>query len=155
MPGDVIFVDFDKNGEINDKDKTMIGKGTPDWTFGLNLNAFLKISTSACCCQVLWAGNHGCNPSSGLPLCDLPAEFMNRWHGEGTSNTMPRFSWANNNDNWRVSDLYVHNGSYARIKNIQLGYTLPSYLTQKIFIQKLRFYVAAENLLTMTSYKGS
>lgn len=155
VPGDVIFVDFDKNGEINDKDKTMIGKGTPDWTFGLNLNASWKnIDFSMLLSGAMGQEIMDVTRRLDCRYVNLPAEFMNRWHGEGTSNTMPRFSWANNNDNWRVSDLYVHNGSYARIKNIQLGYTLPSYLTQKIFIQKFRFYVAAENLLTMTSYKG-
>ena len=155
VPGDVIFVDFDKNGEINDKDKTMIGKGTPNWTFGLNLNASWKnIDFSMLLSGAMGQEIMDVTRRLDCRYVNLPAEFMNRWHGEGTSNTMPRFSWANNNDNWRVSDLYVHNGSYARIKNIQLGYTLPSYLTQKIFIQKLRFYVAAENLLTMTSYKG-
>ena len=155
VPGDVIFVDFDKNGQINDKDKTMIGKGTPDWTFGLNLNASWKnIDFSMLLSGAMGQEIMDVTRRLDCRYVNLPAEFMNRWHGEGTSNTMPRFSWANNNDNWRVSDLYVHNGSYARIKNIQLGYTLPSYLTQKIFIQKLRFYVAAENLLTMTSYKG-
>lgn len=155
VPGDVIFVDFDKNGEINDKDKTMIGKGTPDWTFGLNLNASWKnIDFSMLLSGAMGQEIMDVTRRLDCRYVNLPAEFMNRWHGEGTSNTMPRFSWANNNDNWRVSDLYVHNGSYVRIKNIQLGYTLPSYLTQKIFIQKLRFYVAAENLLTMTSYKG-
>ena len=155
VPGDVIFVDFDKNGEINDKDKTMIGKGTPDWTFGLNLNASWKnIDFSMLLSGAMGQEIMDVTRRLDCRYVNLPAEFMNRWHGEGTSNTLPRFSWANNNDNWRVSDLYVHNGSYARIKNIQLGYTLPSYLTQKIFIQKLRFYVAAENLLTMTSYKG-
>lgn len=155
VPGDVIFVDFDKNGEINDKDKTMIGKGTPDWTFGLNLNASWKnIDFSMLLSGAIGQEIMDVTRRLDCRYVNLPAEFMDRWHGEGTSNTIPRFSWANNNDNWRVSDLYVHNGSYVRIKNIQLGYTLPSYLTQKIFIQKLRFYVAAENLLTMTSYKG-
>lgn len=155
VPGDVIFVDFDKNGEINDKDKTMIGKGTPDWTFGLNFNASWKnIDFSMLLSGAVGQEIMDVTRRLDCYYVNLPAEFMNRWHGEGTSNTMPRFSWTNNNDNWRISDLYVHNGSYVRIKNIQLGYTLPTYLTQKVFIQKLRFYVAAENLLTMTSYKG-
>ena len=88
---------------------------------------------------------------------NLPAELKDRWHGEGTSNTMPRFCWNgnDNNKNWgNPSDLYVKNGSFARIKNIQLGYTLPSQLTRKFFVERLRFYVAAENLLTLTGYKG-
>lgn len=155
LPGDVIFVDANRDGRINDDDKTMIGKGTPDWTFGLNLNASWKnIDFSMLISGALGQEIMDVTRRLDCRYVNLPAEFMNRWHGEGTSNTMPRFSWSNNNDNWRTSDLYVHDGSYARIKNIQLGYTLPSSLTQKFFVQKLRFYVAAENLLTMTSYKG-
>jgi tonB-linked outer membrane protein, susC/ragA family len=155
VPGDVIFVDANRDGRISDDDKTMIGKGTPDWTFGLNLNASWKnIDFSMLISGALGQEIMDVTRRLDCRYVNLPAEFMNRWHGEGTSNTMPRFSWSNNNDNWRTSDLYVHDGSYARIKNIQLGYTLPSSLTQKFFVQKLRFYVAAENLLTMTSYKG-
>lgn len=155
VPGDVIFVDANRDGRISDDDKTMIGKGTPDWTFGLNLNASWKnVDFSMLISGALGQEIMDVTRRLDCRYVNLPAEFMNRWHGEGTSNTMPRFSWSNNNDNWRTSDLYVHDGSYARIKNIQLGYTLPSNLTQKFFVQKLRFYVSAENLLTMTSYKG-
>lgn len=154
-PGDVIFRDLNSDGAINDGDKTMIGKGTPDWTFGLNLNAAYKNVDFS----MLISGSLGQEILDVTRRLDcryvnLPVEFMDRWHGEGTSNSMPRFSWTNNNDNWRISDLYVHNGSFARIKNIQLGYTLPLSLTQRFFVQKLRFYVAAENLLTLTGYNG-
>ena len=79
---------------------------------------------------------------------------MDRWHGEGTSNTMPRFTWTNDNDNYRISDLYVKNGNFARIKNLQIGYTLPKAWTSKFFVDRLRVYVAAENLLTITPYDG-
>lgn len=155
VPGDVIFQDYNRDGEINDKDKTMIGKGAPDWTFGLNLNASYKnIDFSMLISGSLGQDILDVTRRLDCKYVNLPAEFMNRWHGEGTSNSMPRFSWTNNNDNWRISDLYVHNGSFARIKNIQVGYTLPVTLTQKFFVQKLRLYVAAENLLTFTGYKG-
>lgn len=155
VPGDVIFQDYNKDGAINDDDKTMIGKGTPDWTFGLNINAAYKNLDFS----MLVSGSLGQEILDVTRRLDcryvnLPEEFINRWHGENTSNSMPRFSWTNNNDNWRISDLYVHNGSFARIKNIQLGYTLPISLTKKFFVQKLRVYVAAENLLTFTGYKG-
>ena len=155
VPGDVIFQDYNKDGAINENDKTMIGKGTPDWTFGLNINAAYKNVDFS----MLVSGSLGQEILDVTRRLDcryvnLPAEFMNRWHGENTSNSMPRFSWTNNNDNWRISDLYVRNGSFARIKNIQLGYTLPISLTKKFFVQKLRVYVAAENLLTFTGYKG-
>jgi hypothetical protein len=77
-----------------------------------------------------------------------------RWTGEGTSNTIPRFSWSDDNGNWLSSDLYVNDDSYLRLKNIQIGYTLPSKLTRRAFVNSLRVYVAAENLLTFTKYEG-
>ena len=79
--------------------------------------------------------------------------MLNRWTGEGTSNTMPRFVQADPY-NWQSSDLMVYDGSYFRLKNIQLGYTLPEKITRKAFISKFRVYVAAENLKTWTKYHG-
>lgn len=154
-PGDVIFVDVNQDGAISDTDRTKIGKGTPDWTYGLNLQASWK----AIDFSLLIAGSIGndifdATRRIDLRYVNLSAEMMDRWHGEGTSYTVPRFTWTNNNDNYRVSDLYIRNGSYMRLKNIQLGYTLPKNLTSKAFISSLRLYVAAENLLTLTGYKG-
>jgi len=108
---------------------------------------------------MLWAGSIGnkifdATRRLDLRYVNLPQEYMDRWHGEGTSNSMPRFTWKNDNDNYRVSDLYIKNGSYLRLKNIQLGYTLPQSITEHVFISNLRLYVAAENLLTLTGYKG-
>ena len=155
QPGDVIFVNLDGNDVIDDADKTMIGKGTPDWTFGINLNGSYKNFDIS----MLISGSIGQDILDVTRRLDcryvnLPAEFMDRWHGEGTSNTMPRFTWSNANDNYRISDLYVKNGNYARIKNLQIGYTLPKAWTNKFFVDRLRVYVAAENLLTITPYKG-
>ncbi|GAE20781.1 TonB-dependent receptor [Bacteroides pyogenes JCM 10003] len=79
--------------------------------------------------------------------------MLNRWTGEGTSKRIPRFM-VGDNINWQSSDLYVYDGSYLRLKNIQLGYTLPAFLTKKAFISSLRIYVAAENLFTFTKYHG-
>lgn len=155
VPGDVRFVDLDNNNVINDEDKTMIGKGSPDWTFGINLSASYKGLDF----NMLVSGSLGqdildVTRRLDMRYVNLPEEFMERWHGEGTSNTLPRFSWTNNNDNYRISDLYVKNGNYARIKNIQVGYTLPVTFTRRFFVNKLRVYVGAENLFTFTSYKG-
>ncbi|MGN0310538.1 MAG: SusC/RagA family TonB-linked outer membrane protein, partial [Bacteroides sp.] len=155
VPGDVRFVDFDENGTINDQDKTKIGKGTPDWTYGVNFTAGYKnLDFSMLVSGVLGQDILDVTRRLDCRYVNLPAEFINRWHGEGTSNSMPRFTFTNNNDNYRISDLYVKNGNYLRIKNIQLGYTLPKAWTQQLFVQRLRLYVAAENLLTLTSYKG-
>lgn len=154
-PGDVIFIDTDKDGKINDSDRTKIGKGTPDWTYGLNFQASWKDIDFS----MLIAGSIGndifdATRRLDLRYVNLSGEMMDRWHGEGTSNSVPRFTWTNKNENYRVSDLYIKNGSYMRLKNIQLGYTLPKTLTSKVFISSLRVYVAAENLLTLTGYKG-
>lgn len=155
VPGDVRFVDFDNNGKIDDQDKTKIGKGTPDWTYGINFTAGYKnLDFSMLVSGVLGQDILDVTRRLDCRYVNLPAEFMDRWHGEGTSNDMPRYTFTNNNDNYRISDLYVKNGNYLRIKNIQLGYTLPKSLTQQVFIQRLRLYVAAENLLTITPYKG-
>lgn len=153
--GDVIFIDYNGDGVIDDADKMMIGKGDPDWTYGLSLTASWKNFDL----NMLWAGSIGndifdATRRLDLRYVNLPQKMINRWHGEGTSNTMPRFTWTNDNDNYRASDLYIHDGSYLRLKNIQLGYTLPQMLTRKVFINSLRFYIAVENFITITSYKG-
>lgn len=154
QPGDVIYADLDGNGVINDQDKTKIGKGTPDWTYGFNFQAAWKdIDFSMLIAGTIGNDIFDATRRVDLPVANVSEEMMGRWHGEGTSNKLPRFSWTNNENFW-VSDLYVKSGSYMRLKNIQLGYTLPRTLTSKAFISSLRIYVAAENLLTLTGYKG-
>lgn len=154
-PGDVIFIDYNGDGVIDDNDKTKIGKGMPDWTFGLSFNAdwrgldfslFLQGATGNDIFDLSTRGD--------IPAMNRPSEYLQRWHGEGTSNNYPRMTTSNPNSNWRSSDLFIKNGSYLRIKTMQLGYTLPTVWTKKAFVQKLRLYVSAENLLTITSYDG-
>lgn len=154
VPGDVRFVDLDGNGVIDDNDRTDIGKGMPDWTYGLNLNVAWKNFDLS----MMWQGTIGNDVFDATRRVDittsnLPTWMLGRWTGEGTSNTYPRFVLGDN-VNWQSSDLYVYDGSYLRLKNIQLGYTLPEALTRKVFISSLRVYVAAENLLTFTKYHG-
>lgn len=153
-PGDVRFVDLDGSGAIDDNDRTDIGKGMPDWTYGINLNVAWKgIDLS-----MMWQGAAGNDVYDATRRVDittsnLPSWMLGRWTGEGTSSKYPRFVLGDN-VNWQSSDLYVYDGSYVRLKNIQLGYTLPAKLTRKSFISSLRVYVAAENLLTFTEYHG-
>lgn len=80
--------------------------------------------------------------------------MLNRWTGEGTSNTIPRFAFTDANGNWLSSSLFVKDGSYMRVKNMVLGYTLPNQLTTKYFVSNLRIFASAENLLTFTKYEG-
>ncbi len=153
-PGDVKFVDLDGDGKITDADRTYIGKGTPDFTYGLTLQAGYKGFDFS----MLIQGTQGnqvfdCTRRTDIKSVNLPAYMLNRWTGAGTSNRYPRFV-IGDSTNWVSSDLYVYDASYCRIKNIQLGYTLPEKLTKKVLISNLRVYVAAENLLTLTGYHG-
>ena len=83
--------------------------------------------------------------------------LLERWHGPGTSNRLPKLTAEGDggpNKNWRSSDLMVYDGSFLRLRSLMLGYTLPQSLTRKFFVQKLRIYLNAENLFTLTSYHG-
>ena len=153
-PGDVRFVDINGDGIITDQDRTDIGKGMPDWTYGFNVN----VSWKGLDFSMMWQGTIGndiydATRRVDISATNLPSWMLNRWTGEGTSNRIPRFVLGDN-VNWQSSDLYVYDGSYLRLKNIQLGYTLPTVWTQKAFISSLRLYVSAENLFTFTKYHG-
>ncbi len=154
QPGDVRFVDVDGSGTITEDDRTKIGKGMPDWTYGLNLTATWKgfdfyIFFQGVCGNDIFDATRRTDALSS----NLPSYMLNRWTGEGTSNTIPRYVQGDGY-NWQSSDLLVHDGSYFRLKNIQLGYTLPENLTRKVSISKFRVFVSAENLKTWTKYHG-
>lgn len=155
QPGDVRFVDIDGNGVINDDDRTYIGKGMPDWTYGINLGFEWKgLDFNAMFQGVAGVQVFNVMRRTDLYYINLPSYMLDRWTGEGTSNRLPRYSFDNANDNWRSSDLWVEDGAYFRLKNIQLGYTFPKHWTRKIFISNLRIYVSGENVLTFTKYTG-
>ena len=154
VPGDVRFVDVNGDGQITSDDRTNIGNGTPDWTFGLKFDAAWKGFDFNIFIQgVSGADVFDATYRSDIYSGNYPSWMLQRWTGEGTSNKYPRLVLGDTN-NWVVSDLYVHDGSYFRIKNISLGYTIPSMITKKFFIDRIRFYVMAENLVTWTKYWG-
>ncbi|MDR0863442.1 MAG: TonB-dependent receptor [Candidatus Symbiothrix sp.] len=154
LPGDVRFVDLDGNGLINDDDKQKIGKPMPDWVFGFTVGAEWKgFDVNA-----FFQGTQGNDifqfDRSGLSVFNRPEWVLQRWHGEGTSDRIPRVASVDKNLNWVASDLYVKDGSYIRLKSAQFGYTLPQDITRKAAIQRLRVFIAGENLLTFTGYDG-
>lgn len=155
MPGDVRFVDLNGDGSISDADKTKIGKGMPDWSYGMTLNAEWKGVDMMLFFQGT-VGNHIFDYSQrgDIPAVNRPAWFLERWHGEGTSHKIPRMTAANPNANWRSSDLYIKDGSYMRLKSMQLGYSFPKNMIRKLAVQRLRLFVSADNLLTLTKYDG-
>ncbi len=154
-PGDVRFVDVDGDGEITEDDRTKIGKGMPDWTYGFNLRADWKGFDFNLMLQGT-IGNqiYDATRRTDIKYINLPSYMLDRWHGEGTSNSLPRFTFSDDNGNWLSSDLFVKDGDYMRVKNVSIGYTIPSSITKKVLIERFRVYASAENLLTFTKYDG-
>ena len=153
-PGDVRFVDVDGNGEINDEDKTYIGKGIPDWVFGFNIGFEWKGFDFSMLLQgQLGAQAYNVSRRIDLGAVNLPKYMLNRWTGEGTSNKYPKFE-VGDATNYVVSDVWVEDASFLRARNVQFGYTLPQKITRKFFVQRLRVYAQAENLFTLTKYQG-
>ena len=141
VPGDLIFVDVNGDGYITSDDRTKIGKPTPDWTYGLNLNADWKGFDF----NIFFQGVYGADIFDATWRQDIasgnyPTWVLQRWTGEGTSNKIPMLKLGDSK-NWVVSDIYVQDGSYLRLKNISLGYTLPKQLTKRVNIERFRVYV--------------
>ena len=152
QPGDFRFVDTDQNGVINSDDRTNIGNGVPTWTFGLNLDADWKgFDLSLFFQGVSGADVFDATYRQDIASGNYPTWVLQRWTGEGTSNKVPTLGKS---ENWVCSDMYIQDGSYLRLKNITLGYTLPISLTKKVNISRLRIYARAENLFTWTKYWG-
>ena len=154
VPGDVRFVDVDGDGALTENDRTKIGKGMPDWTYGFNFNVEYKGIALNAFFQGVW-GNQifDATRRTDVRASNLPTWMLQRWTGEGTSNKIPRFLQADNR-NWVSSDLYVNDGDYFRLKNIVLSYTIPQWITRKAMVENFRVYVSAENLFTATKYHG-
>ncbi len=155
-PGDVRFVDVNGDGKISPDDRTMIGKPTPDWTFGMNGSVDYKQFDFS----FLIIGSYGNDIFNGSQRQDLyytnrTTAILDRWTEDNPSKTTPRVVWNDINGNYRVSDLYIEDGSFIRLKNVQFGYTLPQKLQNRIKAKSLRFYVSVENLVTLTKYTGA
>ncbi|MGM9738945.1 MAG: SusC/RagA family TonB-linked outer membrane protein [Candidatus Cryptobacteroides sp.] len=154
-PGDIRFKDLDGENGINADDRTMIGSPIPDWTFGINLYfAYKGLDLSA-----FFQGTQGNDifklyRRSNLGYANWEKSWMNRWHGDGTSNWVPRVVEGDNN-NYRISSFFVEDGSYLRLKVLQIGYSLPKKWMEKIHVRNLRFFLQGENLFTLTNYSGN
>jgi TonB-linked SusC/RagA family outer membrane protein len=156
-PGDFRWVDVNGDGTINDDDKTFLGTNIPKYSFGLTLNADFKGIDF----MVFAQGAAGSKIFQGLRRLDIgnanyQTEALGRWTGEGTSNTYPRLISSDPNGNFgKMSDFYLEDGDYLRIKILQVGYTFPKLgFMDRINASKIRLYVSAENLFTFTNYTG-
>jgi TonB-dependent starch-binding outer membrane protein SusC len=154
LPGDVKFVDTDGNGVIEDADKVMIGDPNPDLIYSLNMNlgykgfdfliSFYGVSGN----QIAYDWH-----DAGSPQNNYTTEILGRWHGEGTSNRIPRVTDGSSINQQYTSDLQIQDGSYLRISNLTIGYDFKT-LFNSVPLKQMRIFFAAQNLYTFTKYSG-
>ena len=154
--GDFRWEDTDGDGTITEKDRQFLGSNIPKYTFGFTVRADYRNFDI----MIFAQGAGGNKIFQGLRRLEIPtANFqtkaLSRWTGPGTSDTYPRLTSTDVNKNFtQMSDFYLENGDYMRIKLLQFGYTIKNRMLEKIGATRLRIYVTAENLLTLTKYTG-
>lgn len=160
-PGDIRFSDINGDGVITADDRTNIGHFLPDFSYGLNATANWKNFDLSLFVQGV-SGNEVLNTNiydlEGMTrLFNAGTAVLDRWTPENTDTDVPRAITGDPNRNARISSRYIEDGSYLRIKNLSVGYSLPSEVLNGFgenFISKLRIYVSSQNLLTVTNYSG-
>jgi TonB-linked SusC/RagA family outer membrane protein len=155
-PGDFKFADLNGDGKITADDRTYIGDPTPTWSFGFNATARYKNFDLMVFGQGV-AGNDVYNALRRLDIssANWTTDALDRWTGEGTAGTYPRLVTGDPNGNFsKPSSFYLTDGSYFRIKIVQIGYAIPKAVLSKIGMDNLRFYVSGNNLVTFTKYNG-
>ncbi len=156
--GDIRFRDLNNDGIINENDRTVIGNPNPTWLFSMNNRLTYKGFELSIYLQGV-SGNKIYNQTRSVmesmsAAYNQAASTADRWYGEGTSNSMPRAVWADPNGNNRISDRWVENGSYLRLKNVTLAYNFPDKWLKRINFENARILVSCENVATITGYKG-
>lgn len=157
-PGDIRFRDLNNDGVINDDDRTVIGNPNPTHLFSLNNTLSYKGFELGIYLQGV-AGNKIFN-ANNIDLTGMSAAYnqttdvLSRWTGEGTSNSMPRAVYGDPNQNNRISDRFVENGSYLRLKTISLSYNFPKEWLKRLTVENARLTLSCENVATITGYSG-
>ncbi len=161
QPGDFRFRDIDGDRKITEADRTFIGNPLPDFIYGITLGCEYKGIDLSIFLQGSQGNDilnlsryetdflHGDNYTN-----NFTTDLLNAWTEDNQSTTVGRLTKADKNNNYRISSYYVEDGSYLRIKNIQLGYSLPQKWLEKVKIERVRVYISSENLATFTKYKG-
>ncbi len=156
--GDFNYVDLDNDGDIDDDDRTFLGSAIPDFTYGINFNANYKSFDLGLFLQGvsgvdIWNGKRLqfiLDGSGGNKI----SEVLEAWTPQNTNTEIPRLTIRDQANNRRSSSFYVEDGSFLRLKSLQIGYTLPTNLINKISIQRARVYISGQNILTFTDYSG-
>lgn len=153
-PGDLIYRDLDGNGYINDKDRTDIGSPIPKFIGGLGVSMDWKgIDFS-----LDFQGNFGNKIFNAKQLerysgsDNWDRSFLGRWTENHRNSSIPRMTLEGNN--YMVSGRYVENGSYVKLQNLELGYSFPQHIIQKLRLTKLRIFFSGNNLFYITNYRG-
>lgn len=157
-PGDIRFKDLNNDGVINDQDRTNIGNANPNFTYGLT-NSFTYKNFELTVFIQGSQGNKVLNftrwyTEGGVSNGNYSNKVIERWTGPGTSNSMPRMVLNDPNGNNRVSDRFVEDASYMRIKNLRLAYNVPAKWANYLKLKKTQLYVSVQNLATFTNYTG-
>ena len=156
--GDIRYVDVNGDGYIDDDDKVYCGSGIPTLEVNLNFSAGYKgfdlsVVLGSAWGHKIYNGNkyfyEGMNSGSNFLTSSL-----NVWTPQNTNTNIPRAIFNDPNGNLKESDRFIEKGDFVRLRQLQLGYTLPKKIMQKVFIERLRFYVSGENLFTITGYDG-
>lgn len=151
--GDLRFVDLNNDGMIDQDDRTFIGNPIPEFIFGFGVNVNYGNFDFSVFANAELNRDVVRNYERNLPLTNLTAYSKDRWHGPGTSDDFPRLT-TGATENTLFSDFYVEDASYLRIKNMQIGYTLPKGLVERMRMKSFRVYAAVNNLWTFTNYQG-
>tara|TARA_Y100000385_G_scaffold280383_1_gene331468 strand:+ start:27282 stop:30302 length:3021 start_codon:yes stop_codon:yes gene_type:complete len=152
-PGDIRFVDVNGDGEINSDDRTFIGKPLADYYMGFNFSVNYKSFDLSVYTYAELGKDMVRNYERDQPNVNRLDYYLDRWTGPGTSNTVPRAT-TGATTNKLFSDFYVEDASFVRIQNIQLGYSLPQGVLEKIGMSQVRLYASVNNAFTFTKYKG-
>lgn len=158
-PGDIRFKDVNGDKVIDDKDQTYLGTPIPRIQYGFNIggtfkNFDLNLSFFGVQGNKIWQSYKYNTNGFFISNYNMEAEALGRWHGEGTSYTMPRLNANDPNYNARPSSYYIADGSYLRLRNVTLGYNIPDNIVKQWKLKGVRVYVSGQNLLTFTSYDG-
>ncbi|THU33028.1 TonB-dependent receptor [Niastella caeni] len=157
-PGDVRFIDQNGDGIIDGKDRVNLGDPNPGATYGINGSAWYKgFDCSFSFSGVMGVELYNADRMAGLDgtqVFNMYQEALGRWHGEGTSNSIPRLSRNNANQNNRSSDLWIEKGNYLALKNISLGYTFRKLKIADASLPDTRVYVSCYNAFILTPYSG-
>ena len=152
--GDPLFFDLDESGDITEADRTTIGNPNADYTFGFTNNFSYKNFDLS----IFFQGSQGGDifNLTNVQLTNGDANttreyFNNAWTATNTNTNQPR---VGNNSNREISSRFVEDGSYIRLKNLAIGYNLPTDITEKLGLERVRLSVSGQNLLTFTNYSG-